>query len=193
MKLSSDPPTGIQTPVHYLEVVARLAPQTPGGDPRSPRGDLPDHRGEELSAPTPWDAAQLDATSRRDAGLHHLLHPPPVSICFRNGPSPADPQAVIAAPHPDLRTPVYPPAPRGALQDPPGPIPLRPSHGSVLPPPYAEVAISAANLFIFAVVFLVAWLGRRLSIPPSDSSRPVLHTRHRALLAVRHPGCPPCC
>ena len=168
----SEPPKGIQTLVHYLEVgagqvwlrrllavilVALFAVIYQATEARN------------FSAPDAMDAAQLGRNLAEGRGYTtsfirplslHLLQERAIAVG-------ADPQAVIAAPHPDLENPpVYPVLLAALFKILPQQFHYGLPTDQVFRRPYAEVAISAANLAIFAgVVFLVAWLGRRLFDP----------------------------
>lgn len=168
----TEPPKGIQTLVHFLEVgagqlwlrrlvaivcVVLLAVIYQTTEARN------------FSAPDAMDAAQLGRNLAEGRGYTtgfirplslHLLQ----ERTLEQG---GDPQTVLTAPHPDLENPpVYPTLLAAVFKVMPQQFRYGLPTDQFFRRPYAEVVISAMNLGLFAVVIgLVAWLGRRLFDP----------------------------
>ncbi|MEN9678847.1 MAG: hypothetical protein RIS76_4743 [Verrucomicrobiota bacterium] len=169
---SSEPPTGIQTLVHFLELgagqvwlrrlvavvcVVLLAVIYQTTEARN------------FAAPDAMDAAQLGRNLAEGRGFTtgfirplslHLLQDRALE---RGG----DPQAILTAPHPDLENPpVYPLLLAALFKVMPAQFRYGLPTDQFFRRPYAEVIISAVNLGVFAlIIMLVASLGRRLFDP----------------------------
>jgi len=167
-----NPPKGIQTLVHYLEVGAgqvwlRRLVAVVLVVLFAVIYQLTEARN--LSAPDAMDAAQLGRTLAERRGYTtgfirplslHLLESRAAAVG-------GDPRAVLTAPHPDISNPpVYPMMLAALFKVMPAQFRYGLPTDQFFRRPYAEVFISAMNLGLFAgVVVLVASLGRRLFDP----------------------------
>lgn len=169
---SYEPPKGIQTLVHYLEVgagqvwlrrlvavvlVVLFAVIYQWTEARN------------FSAPDAMDAAQLGRNLAEGRGFTTSFIRP-LSLHLQQTRAAAvggDPRAVLTAPHADISNPpVYPLMLAALFKVMPAQFRYGLPTDQFFRRPYAEVFISAMNLGLFAlVVGLVAWLGRRMFDP----------------------------
>lgn len=169
---SSEPPGGIQTLLHFIEVgagqvwlqrllavifVVLFAVIYQTTEARN------------FSAPDAMDAAQLGRNLAEGRGYTTgFIRPLSLYLLQERAlVQGQDPQAVLTSPHPDLENPpVYPLLLAGLFKVLPARFHYALPTDQFFRRPYAEVAISALNLGLFAlVILLVASLGRRLFDP----------------------------